>query len=160
MSAWLRRSATSALHHSFRCGIASLPVANITTEAMPINMKCPREVKLITSTRSHEPTGRIAQRLLIPGIQAHHFGRRDQRADCCAPRAAGRPLLPLDRDRSTSQTARSSRATSVWTDRISGSFSLKLASSLRLRGFTHFVSLAPTPLARPNSRPKPQLARF
>jgi len=31
---------------------------------------------------------------------------------------------------------------------MSGGFRLKLASSLRLRGFTHFVSLAPPPLAR------------
>jgi len=36
--------------------------------------------------------------------------RRDQRAVCCASRAAGRPCLPLDHARSAPQTARSSRA--------------------------------------------------
>ncbi len=58
------------------------------------------------------------------------------------------PLRPLDRARSTSQTARSSRAACVGRDRIRGSFRLKLASSLRLRGSTHFVPLAPPPVAR------------
>ena len=36
--------------------------------------------------------------------------RCDQRAACCAPRADGRPCLPLDHARSTTQTARSSQA--------------------------------------------------
>src|SRR5438445_744227 len=73
---------------------------------------------------------------------------RDQRAVCFASRDPSRPRLPLDQTRSTSQTARSSRATSVRLDRMSDSFRLKLASSLRLRGFTHFVPLASPPLAR------------
>ena len=47
------------------------------------------------------------------GINSHHlsrFSRRDQRPVCCAPRATGRPCLPLNHARSASQTARSSRA--------------------------------------------------
>ena len=46
-------------------------------------------------------------------VQPKNFNRRDQRAVCCAARAARRPVCLLDDARSTSQTARSSRACMV-----------------------------------------------
>jgi len=46
-------------------------------------------------------------------VQPKNFNRRDQRAVCCAARAARRSVCLLDDARSTSQTARSSRACMV-----------------------------------------------
>src|SRR5207302_10312506 len=85
--------------------------------------------------------------------------RRDQRALCCAPRAARRPCPPLDRARSATLRARSSRA-AISSAAAAVGFRLGSAAGVapRLR-FARRSSPPSTPLPpTADRRPKPELS--
>jgi len=87
-------------------------------------------------------------------VQPKNFNRRDQRAVCCAPRAARRPVTLSTTPVPLRKTARSSRATFVLAA-SAAAFRLRLGGgvALRLRSSRLSVSTPLFPLA--DRRPKP-----
>ncbi len=91
----------------------------------------------------HGPIAREILPLRQP-IAAREFPRRDQRAFSSAPRAAGRPRLPLDHARSTTENRALVTSDIRSNYRISGSFRLRLDGGVALRLHSAICSFPPS----------------
>jgi len=99
-------------------------------------------------------TGRVCLTRWDNACPTRNFNRRDQRADCCVPRAARRPVSLSTTPVPLRKTARSSRAAMVLAATAAG-FRLRLGGgvALRLRSRRLSACASLPPLA--DRRPKP-----